>query len=66
MSWTAIATLLAQALVTIGGYVAHRFDAKQTAVEQANAAAATDAALQAQAEADVAKGDLTQLGKDAS
>jgi hypothetical protein len=66
MSLTAIITLALQGIVTIGGLIANHWQAKQTPAEQANAQAATDAKLQAQAEADVAKGDLTQLGKDAS
>ena len=66
MSVAALAALLGQAIVTIGGYLAERFTANQTAAMQKNAQAATDAQLQAKAEADVAKGDLTQLGKDAS
>ncbi len=46
--------------------IAHRFDANQAPNMETNAAAKTDAQLQAEAEADVAAGDINQIRKDAS
>jgi hypothetical protein len=60
------ATLIAQAIVTIGGLFASIFSAKQTPAEQAAADAEVDARLEMQARADVAGGNLATIQKDAA